>query len=169
MPSVLAEPVVERAMIFELQRADGVRDALDGIATGRAHSRTSDRCTTCRRCGDATRAGCGTSPDRAGSGWATPYRFWRAACASHREIRPPSCARTDRDFLRRSGCDTGCPCPARVRRAAILAHFLGAQIADIRLAVPRSTEPPIRRAGRNNRRRRRADLPNRSPASGRYP
>ena len=31
MPSCSTEPVVERAVVFEFQRADGVRDAFDGI------------------------------------------------------------------------------------------------------------------------------------------
>ena len=47
------EPVVERPVVLELQRADRVRDPLDGVRTGRGRSRTSGRCTTCRRCGGA--------------------------------------------------------------------------------------------------------------------
>ena len=53
-------PAVKRLVISEFERAHGVRDAARWNPTGRARSRTWDRCTTRRRCGGATRAGCGT-------------------------------------------------------------------------------------------------------------
>ena len=56
---LLDEPVVQRPMVLELQRAQRVRDASRGNRKSRARSRTSGRCTTCRRCGDDARAGCG--------------------------------------------------------------------------------------------------------------
>ena len=60
-----AEPVVQRPVVFEFQRADGVGDALDRIrlAVGVVVHRVDAPLVA--RCDDARRAGCGTSPGRA--------------------------------------------------------------------------------------------------------
>ena len=106
-------PAVERLVVGELQRAHGVRDVLDRIRL--AVRVVVHRIDAPLVAGAVVRrrAGCGTSPDRACSGWARPCRSWRAARGCRRGIRPASCAQTGRDFLRWSGCDKGCPCPAR--------------------------------------------------------
>ncbi len=57
---LLDEPLVEWLMVGELQRTHGVCDLFERIRLAVGVVVHRDRCTTCRRCGDARRAGCDT-------------------------------------------------------------------------------------------------------------
>ena len=89
---LLDVPAIERLVIGELKRAHGVGDVLNGV---RLAVRVVVHRVDAPLVAGAVmrrRGGCGTSPDRACSGWARPCRFWRAARACHRGTRHPSCA-----------------------------------------------------------------------------
>ena len=114
------DPVVERAVVLELERAERVRDAFDRVRRSGARSRTSDRCTTRRRCGGASRAGSGTAPDRACSCSATPCRSSRAARARRRGTRPRASGGTGRGSPRPLRSRYGLSRARLGQRAAVL-------------------------------------------------
>ena len=121
-------------MVLELQRADRVRDASRSSRTGRARSRTSDRCTTCRRCDDAS-----ACRMRYITG-SRMLRLGEAMSILARRVREPSGnspARMRRNRSRFSSTRAiaiGAVLAGLGERAAILAHLVGRQVADIGLA-----------------------------------
>ena len=110
---LIEKPVVQRPVILELQRAQRMRDALEGIgqrvrevvhrvdAPGVAGALMRDVPNAVQR------------RDRAGSCSARPCRSSRAARARRRRTRRRACAETDRGSPRRCDRGTGCSCPAR--------------------------------------------------------
>ena len=140
---LLDEPVVERAMVFKLQGADGVGDASRSSPTARARSRTSDRCTTCRRCDGAWRAGCGTCTG------SRMFRLGDAMSILARSVREPSGNSPARMRSNRSRFSSTRAIAIRTlpaglgQGAAILPHLLGAQVADVRLARLNQLDGPL--------------------------
>ena len=62
---IVEQPVVERPVILEFERAEANASRPRSRPIGHARNHSSDRCTICSRCADARRAGCGTAPGRA--------------------------------------------------------------------------------------------------------
>ncbi len=109
---LIEKPVVERPVVLELERADRVRHALDrvGVAVREVVHRV-DAPRVARPVVVLARA-CGTSPGRAGSGWATPCRSSRGGRARRRRTRRRACAGRDRGSPRRCDRGTGSRDPA---------------------------------------------------------
>ena len=165
-PAVLDEPVVQRPVILELERADRVRDALDGV--GERMREVVHRIDAPRVAGPVMRwrAGCGRGRDRACSGSATPCRSARAARAPRRGTRRRACGGTDRGSRRPAARGTGSagPAPCSVPRYARISSRR--QAVDVRLAVADQHARRTRRAARSSPTRRRGCRPSRSRASG---
>ncbi len=164
----VAEPVVERPMVFEFQRADGVRDALDGI-------RLAVRVVVHRI----------DAPLAAGA----VMRFVQNAV--HHRVAHVEIGRRHVDLgaqrARAIGKFAGLHAREQIEilfhgavavrallaglgeRAAILAHFLGAQIAHIRLARFDQLHGPCVELAEIIGGVEDAGLPSRSPASARCP
>ena len=162
---VLDEPVVQRPVHLELQGAERVGDALDGVALavgvvvhgvdvpGVAGAVVGHLADPVEQAG------------RASSCSDAPCRSWRAGCRRPRRTRRPSCARAGRGSLRPAGRGRGWAGPASVtvpRYCADLAPRSGCR----RRPCPRgSGAAPIRRACRSSPRRRTRGPPSRRPAS----
>ena len=93
---ILDQPVVQRPVVLEFQRADRVGDALDRVRL--AVRKIVGRVDAPGVAGARMRrhAGCGTAPDRACSCCPTPCRSWRAARARRWGTRRRACGGTGR-------------------------------------------------------------------------
>ena len=109
----IEKPVVERPVIFELQRADRMGDPFDGIRL--AVGEIVGRINTPLIAGAMMRRAQHPVHDRIAQIDIRRCHVDLGAqrAAAVREIRPRACAETDRDFLRRSGRDRGCSYPVR--------------------------------------------------------
>ena len=140
---VVQEPVVEGAVVLELQGADGVGDPLDGVATGRGRSRTSDRCTTRRRCGDGWH---GVIRYMTGS---RRFRLGEAMSILARSTLAPSGNSPARIRRNRSRFSSDGPVPvgallARLGQgAAVGADLLGGEVVHIGLSLPDQLLGPL--------------------------
>ena len=110
---LIEKPVVQRAMVFKLQRADGVGDAFDGVALA---VRPVVHRVDAPLVAGAVMVGVEDAVhDRVAQieVAARSYQFWPAGHAPRREIRPPACVGTDLGSLQPNGCGRGYLCPAR--------------------------------------------------------
>ena len=165
---VLDEPVVEGAMVLELERADRVGDALDGVglAVGEVVGRVDAPGVArprVRRVQDPVE-----------------HRVAQVDVArGHVDLRaqhPGSVrelalahAREEVEVLLDRAVAPGAV-PARLgERPAVLPDLVRRQVVHVGLARPDEVRPPTRRAARSSRRRGRGARPSRSRASARPP
>ena len=91
---VLQDPVIQRPVHFELQRADAVGDAFDVIAQAMRKIVHRVDAPSVPGVVVARRAGSGTAPDPAATRSVTTCRFWRATSGCHPETRRRASAGT---------------------------------------------------------------------------
>ena len=132
----LVEPVVERPVVLELQRAERVRDALDGVRRCRAPSRRSGRSST-------------SSPVRWWCAWRMRYItgsrrlmlgeamsiFARSTCAPSVCLPSRISRSSSRLVARRRGRGRGSRVPGSVSVPRVCAHLLGALAVDVGVAA----------------------------------
>ena len=161
------EPVVQRPVVLKLQGADGVGDPLQGIATGRGHSRTWDRCTRRPRCGGGSAC---LMRYMTGS---RMLMFGEAMSILARRVRAPSGNSPARIRVNRSRFSSTRAVPkgafpARLGQGApVLPDLLGAQVADIGLARLDQLQGILVELLKIVRGDRTAGPPSRTPASAR--
>ena len=153
-PSCVDEPVVERAVVLELERADRVGDALDRVRL--AVRPVVHRVDAPGVAGAvvAARAGCGTSPGRAGSCCPPPCRSCARSDFAPSGNSPARMRAKQVEVLLDGAIAVGAVAPGLGQGAAVLADLLRGQVVDVGLAVARSAARPTRRAARSSRRRR---------------
>ena len=140
---VVDEPVVERPVVLELQRADRVGDALDGVglAVGEVVGRV-DAPGVARarmlRVEDPVQDRVAQVDVRR-----RPCRCGRAARELRRGTRRRACARRGRGSPRPAGPARGCSRPGSVKRAAVLADLVGREVVDVGLAGPDEVDGPL--------------------------
>ena len=139
---VLDQPVVERPVVLELERADGVGDALDGVrlAMGEVVQRIDAPLVAGPRVGgvqDPVEHRVAQVDVRRGHVDLRPST-WRRP-----ETRPRACARTGRGSRRPSGRARGCSLPGSVKRAAVLADLVGGEVVDVGLAGLDQVDGPV--------------------------
>ena len=162
---LLDEPVVERPVILELERADRVRDALDRVrlAVGEVVQRVDAPLVAGARVGRVQ------DP--------VEHRVAQVEVRrGHVDLRPQH-PRAVRELARAHALEqvealldrTVAPgaVPARLGEgAAVLADLVGGEVVDVGLAGLDQVRRPTRRAAGSSRRRSRGARPSRSRASG---
>ena len=138
MPELLEEPVVERPVVLELERAERVRDALDrvGLAVGAVVHRVDAPGVAGAVVGgvqDAVQHR--VAQVQVG---ATPCRSSRAARARRRGTRRRACARSRSRFSSTDAVAVRAVAARLGQRAAVRADLLGGQVVDVGLALARS-------------------------------
>ena len=160
---VLDEPVVERPVVLELERAERVRDALDRVRLRRARSRTSGRCTRRRRSGGGVawrmRYSTGSRMLMLGEAMSIFARStWAPSANSPARIR----AEEVEVLLHRPVAVRAVPAGLG-QRAAVLADLVRASGRRRRPGRSGSAARPTRRAARSSRRRSRGASPQSKP------
>jgi len=146
-------PVVQRPVILKLQRADGVRDALDGVRLAVSEIVHRVDAPFVARAVVFGVKDAVQSRGRACSSSAKPCLPWRARSGSRRETRPLACARTDP--CSRRPADRGRDSFGRVRSRCPDTPGSGPRSNRRRKRCRReSTERPTRTTGRSSRRHR---------------
>ena len=158
-------------MVLELQRAQGMRDALERIRQRmRVVVHRVDR-PAGPRCDGGARIGSGRAPDPAGSCWASACRCGRAAPACLPHARPRA-SPGSRSRLSSAGRSLkGESCPGSRQGAAAFPYLVGALARRHRHGRRRSGSRRNRRGVRSSRWRNKGrtghpDGPSRIPANG---